>query len=347
MICQCDHNLFLLLPIFKPLFIHGSFTKRKSIPWSGDWTDKFASLTFRLPLQVYEKSLNVRSVFYLFWSFWFYLMIIISTQTCCWIVEVQIMSSEVQIHQTLRLCWQRAPEVHLSSGVFVHLVGQNKWLDDITLGFRKLWGVFKQRVFKLTYMSSLSVIGRTHQSVVVHFSVVLSHVPKNKRGDSNDHHQHPHAYDHPPHNLPAGHPGHSSWKHQNHQPVHTHQCDEKDGCVHVGVAQVEQAFAHDVAKVPRLPGEVDDEEDGEDHEKAIGKCQVEDEDGGDWASSDACQDAPDNEEVARDAQEEDQAEDEGAQGCGEVIAHNTAILWLYGCGIDRQMWGGGTDVCHA
>lgn len=42
--------------------------------------------------------------------------------------------------------------------------------------------------------------------------------------------------------------------------------------------------------------------------------------------ADTCQDTPDNEKVARDTQKEDQAEDEGTQGCGEVIAHNTIFL---------------------
>lgn len=110
--------------------------------------------------------------------------------------------------------------------------------------------------------------------------------------------------------------------------MHAHQCDQEDGGVHVGVAQVEQDFTHDVTKHPCLLGQVDDEEDGEGHEAAVGARQVEDEEAGDRASLDACHDAPDDEEVARDSQEEDQAEDEGTQGRGDVIAHSALILRL-------------------
>lgn len=175
-------------------------------------------------------------------------------------------------------------------------------------------------------MSRLGVIGRTHKSYFIIFIYILSHVSKHSRGDSEHHHQHPHAHDHPLHDLLAKQRRHFPGQHQDHHPVHAHQRDQKDGGVHVGVAQVVDAFAHDVAEHPRLLGQVDDEEDGEGHEEAIGTCQVEDEEGGDRASSDACQDAPDDEEVAGDAQEEDQAEDEGTQGCGEVIAHNAGFL---------------------
>ena len=110
--------------------------------------------------------------------------------------------------------------------------------------------------------------------------------------------------------------------------MHAHQGDQEDGRVHVGVAQVEQGLAQGVTEDPRLLGQVGDEEDGEDHEEAVGTRQVEDEDGGDWASSDTRQDAPDDEEVARDAQEADQAEDEGAEGRGEVVAHDAVALWV-------------------
>lgn len=188
------------------------------------------------------------------------------------------------------------------------------------------------------------VIGRAHQSCFILLVFVLPHVSKHQRGDGNHHHQHPHAHDHPPHNLPADQGGHSPRQHHGNHPVHAHQRDQKDGGVHVGVAQVEQAFAHGVTKDPRLLGQVDDEEDGEGHEEAVGTRQVEDEDGGDRASPDARQDAPDDEEVARDAQEEDQAEDEGAHGRGEVIAHNAVILVV--CDIERGKRGGTTGVVH-
>lgn len=192
-------------------------------------------------------------------------------------------------------------------------------------------------------MSRQGVIWRAHQSRFIPLIFVLPHVSKHQRGDGNHHHQHPHAYDHPPHNLPADQRGHSPRQHHGNQPVRAHQCDQKDGGVHVGVAQVEHAFAHGVAKDPRLFGQVDDEEDGEGHEEAVGTRQVEDEDGGDRAPSDACQDAPDDEEVARDAQEEDQAEDEGTHGRGKVIAHNAVILEV--CAFGRKE--GTIGVVHA
>lgn len=179
------------------------------------------------------------------------------------------------------------------------------------------------------------VIGRTHQSQFIPLISVLSHVSKHQRGDGNDHHQHPHANDHPPHHLPADLGGQSPRQHHDHQPVHAHQRDQEDGGVHVGVAQVEQAFTHGVAEHPRLLGQVDDEEDGEGHEEAVGTRQVEDEEGGDRASFDASQDAPDDEEVAGDAQEEDQAQDEGTQGRGEVIAHD-AVVFVVLCAVGRR-----------
>lgn len=108
--------------------------------------------------------------------------------------------------------------------------------------------------------------------------------------------------------------------------MQAHEHDQEDGGVHVGVAQVEDGLAHKVAIHPRLFGQIDDEEDGEGHEEAVGARQVEDENGGDRTVFDAGQDAPDDEDVARDAQEEDQAQDEGAEGCGEVIAHDAWIL---------------------
>lgn len=177
-----------------------------------------------------------------------------------------------------------------------------------------------------TYMSRQGVIGRTHESYIVILIRVPSDVSKHDRGDRNHQHQQPHAYDHPPHDLPADQGRHPPGKHQDHHPVHAHQCDQKDGRVHVGVAQVEEAFTHDFAKHPRLCGQVDNEEDGEGHEEAVSARQVEDEQGGDRTSRDACKDAPDDEEVAGDPQEEDQAEDEGAQDCGEVIAHDAVYL---------------------
>lgn len=186
------------------------------------------------------------------------------------------------------------------------------------------------------------VIGRAHQPRFVPVVFVLSHVSKHERRDGERHDQDPRAHDHPPHDLPADQRRQPPGQHHHCHPVHAHQHDHEDGGVHVGVAQVEQAFAHDVAEDPSLLGQVDDEEDGDGHEEAVGARQVEDEEGGDRTFADACQDAPDDEEVARDAHEEDQAEDEGAQRGGEVVAHNAVILGV--CGIDGAE--GNAGVAH-
>lgn len=179
------------------------------------------------------------------------------------------------------------------------------------------------------------MIGRAHQSCFVSLIRVLPHVSKHNGRDSDQHHHHPHGYDCPLHDLPADPGGHPPGQHHNHHPVHAHQRDQEDGGVHVGVAQVEEAFTHDGAEHPRLLGQVDDEEDGEGHEEAVSTGQVEDEQGGDRTSADARQDAPDDEEVAGDAQNEDQAEDEGTQGCGEVIAHDAVYLKV--CVVARKL----------
>lgn len=56
------------------------------------------------------------------------------------------------------------------------------------------------------------------------------------------------------------------WSQHGHQPVHTHECDEHDGGIHVGVAQVEEQLAHAASELPGLPGQVYDEEHGEAHD---------------------------------------------------------------------------------
>lgn len=177
-------------------------------------------------------------------------------------------------------------------------------------------------------MSRLSVIGSTHQSFLSPVICVLPHISKHQRGDGNQYHQQPHAHKDPGHDLLGDEGRHPPWKHDSHQPVHAHQGDEEDGGVHVDIAQVEQAFAQGIPEDPGLHGQVDDEEDGEGHEAAVGTGQVEDEERGDRAPPDACQDAPDDEEVAGDAQEEDQAQDEGAQGGGHIVAHHTFVFFL-------------------
>lgn len=183
-----------------------------------------------------------------------------------------------------------------------------------------------------TYMSSLGVIRFTNQFFLVCLVIGdFYDIPKHQWWDSNHHDQHPHSPNNSPHNLPGHQVREFLWEQHSHHPVDTHQRDQKDGGVHVGVAQVEQAFAHGYTKDPLLLGQVNDEEDGEDHDKPISKCKVEDEEGGNWASFDASQDAPDDEKVAGDTQQEDQAEDEGTNRCGEVVVDSAVVL--VNCGI--------------
>ena len=80
-----------------------------------------------------------------------------------------------------------------------------------------------------------------------------------------------------------------------------------------------------------MPRQVDDKKDGEQHEAAISAGQVEDDEGGDGALVGARQDAPDDEGVARDAQEEDEAEDERAHHRGGVVTHTALILDIFSC----------------
>lgn len=103
-------------------------------------------------------------------------------------------------------------------------------------------------------MTCQGVIGGTHQSYFISFVNILSYFSKHSRGGRNHHHQHPHSYDGPLHKLPGDDGRYFSGQHQDSHPVHTHQCDQEDGGIHVGVAQIEETFAHDIAKYPCLLG---------------------------------------------------------------------------------------------
>lgn len=95
--------------------------------------------------------------------------------------------------------------------------------------------------------------------------------------------------------------------HHGHQPVQAHQRDQEDGGVHVGAAEVIQDLAHGLAEDPGALDEVDDEERREQHEHAVCAGQVENKRGGDRGASRSCHDAPDDEEVAGNAEEEGDA----------------------------------------
>lgn len=160
----------------------------------------------------------------------------------------------------------------------------------------------------------------------VPFVTIIPLLPEHQSWDSHKEHQDPEHNYCTHYHLLAGQSCYSMGPNHCHQPVQAHQRDEEDGGVHVRVAQVKHPLAHVGAKVPVPPSQIDDEEDGEAHEGAVGARQVEDEEGGDGASAGAGQDAPDDEEVPWNAEEEDQAQDEGPNGCGGVVTHNAGIL---------------------
>lgn len=103
-------------------------------------------------------------------------------------------------------------------------------------------------------MSWQCVIGSADKSYFISVINILSYFSKHRGGDRNHHHQHPHAYDGPLHKFTGDNGRYFSGQHQDHHPVHTHQCDQEDGSIHVGVTQIEETFAHDVAKYPCLLG---------------------------------------------------------------------------------------------
>lgn len=101
------------------------------------------------------------------------------------------------------------------------------------------------------------------------------------------------------------------WPHHGHQPVYAQESDEHDRGIHVSIAQVEEQLAHGAAEHPRLHGQVDDEEYGEAHDNTVGTCQVQDDQRGDRALMGTCQDAPYDEDVSWDSQDEGDGEDGG------------------------------------
>lgn len=103
-------------------------------------------------------------------------------------------------------------------------------------------------------MSWQCVIGSTDKSYFISVISILSYFSKDSGGDRNHCHQHPHAYDGPLHEFTGDNRRYFPGQHQDDHPVHAHQCDQEDGSIHVGVAQIEETFAHDVTKYPCLVG---------------------------------------------------------------------------------------------
>lgn len=155
------------------------------------------------------------------------------------------------------------------------------------------------------------VEGIAHHFVAV---ALLPHFPDDNGGDGGDHHQHPDHGQQPHHGFPSADASHPLWPEHRQHPVDAHHHDELDGGVHVEQAQVEEDLAHGLAERPVLGNQVGDEERRESHQGAVGDGQVEDDEGGDGVSLGTGEDAPDDEEVSRETQQEDDAQDERAHG---------------------------------
>lgn len=125
--------------------------------------------------------------------------------------------------------------------------------------------------------------------------------------------------------------------HHGHQPVQAHHRDQKDGGVHVGAAEVIQDLAHGQTEVPAPLDEVDDEKRREHHEHAVCAGQVKDKRAGDRAATHSSHDAPDDEEVTGNAQDEGDTKDQSScYGCS-VAGYDSRGG---GGGGQRGLWGG-------
>lgn len=125
-------------------------------------------------------------------------------------------------------------------------------------------------------MFSLVVQTVTHSIVASDFEF-----SKHQNRHSQNQSQAPGRQKCPDNSLARAERGETMWPHHGHQPVQAHQCDQEDGGIHVGTAEVKQDLAHGQAKDPGPLDEVDDEEWREHHEKAICTGQVENKRGGD------------------------------------------------------------------
>lgn len=156
----------------------------------------------------------------------------------------------------------------------------------------------------------------THSRVVFVFDV-----SKHQNGHGQSQSQDPDHHKCPDYSLALAEGGEMLRPHHSHQPVQAHQGDQEDGGVHVGAAEVIQDLAHGYAEDPGPLDEVDDEERREHHEHAICTGQVEDKRGGDRVASRPCNDAPDGEEVAGNADEEGDGEDQSSYDGSFPAAH--------------------------
>lgn len=149
---------------------------------------------------------------------------------------------------------------------------------------------------------------------------------EDKCRNGSDHDEHPRHREHPPDRPLPGDFADSLGPNDRHQPVDAHQHDEVNGGVHVEQTEVEEDFAHQIPDYPVLHDQVDDEERSESHQRTIGACQVEDEQGGDGLLSGSGQDAPDDKDVSRESHDEDEAQDEGAHVCASRTVHDALIV---------------------
>lgn len=168
-------------------------------------------------------------------------------------------------------------------------------------------------MIRTTYIFGFCVVVYAEQALILHLWL-----PENQNRQSQNKDQQPLSHKDRQDDLAPGERMDTMGPPHSHKPVEAHQHYQHDGGVHVGVAQVEQQLAHHSAEHPALLGHVDQEKHGEAHDGAVGAGQVQDQQGGDGALPSAGQDAPDDEEVPWDTQEEDYYKDDGADDEGNV-----------------------------
>ncbi len=170
-------------------------------------------------------------------------------------------------------------------------------------------------------------------------------VPENQNRRRETQSEHPECHQHPREHPAVGQRADTLRPHYRHQPVETHQHDQKYGSVHVGTAEVEQDFAQHQAENPTALKQINYEERRQQHEEAVGEGEVQDQEGGDGATPCSGQDAPDDEDVPGDADKEHEAEDHRASDRSTAVAQDrltTSSHVLSETGRDK--WTGGLVV---
>lgn len=123
-----------------------------------------------------------------------------------------------------------------------------------------------------TYIFGIRVMVRAERLI----AGLLVHIPEDQSRNGEHEDEHPEHGEDAQHVSPAPEETSALWSQHGHQPVHTHERNEHDGGIHVGVAQIEEQLAHGASEHPRLFGQVHDEEHSQAHDGTIGTRQVQD-----------------------------------------------------------------------